>query len=135
MRSNTINTARRIQRAQVVNGIFPNMLPMMVLLWARAKTSVVKIGETLDRYGSPKGEYMSPADTSFDARSLPPGKLADPYSQYKVIKEFEIVAEKVAPAFGKDGGGVQIRAKIPEIENGFATVIELIRFGYLGEKK
>lgn len=99
------------------------------------QTSVVEAGTTLDRYGSRRGEYMSPADTPFESRSLPPGKQAEPYEQYPVLKKFTVVKEDIAPAFDMSGGGVQLRAQIPEVQNGFANINDLIRFGYLKDPK
>lgn len=52
-------------------------------------------------------------------------RQADPYEQYKVLKLFTVVREEIAPAFGKDGGGTQLRAQIPEVSKGFATIDEL----------
>jgi hypothetical protein len=99
------------------------------------QTVTIKEGATLDRYGQRGGEYMSPAGTSYEARALPPGKQADPYEQYKVLKPFTVVQEKIAPAFGQDGGGVQMRAVIPEVQNGNATINDLIKHGYLKDPK
>ncbi|MCS4511923.1 TNT domain-containing protein, partial [Xylophilus ampelinus] len=91
----------------------------------------IEPGKTLDRYGSRNGEYMSPAGASFEERALPPGKQADPYEKYTVAKPFTATQEVIAPAFGQPGGGVQIRAKIPEKPEGYANINELVRFGYL----
>jgi hypothetical protein len=99
------------------------------------QTVTIKEGATLDRYGQRGGEYMSPAGTSYEARALPPGKQADPYEQYKVLKPFTVAQEKIAPAFGQDGGGVQMRAVIPEVQNGNATINDLIKHGYLKDPK
>jgi filamentous hemagglutinin len=100
-----------------------------------AQTTSVKVGTTLDRFGSRYGEYLSPAETPFEQRALPPGKQADPYEQYKVLKDFTVVQEKIAPAFDQPGGGTQLRAQIPEVMNGFANINDLIRFGYLKDPK
>jgi hypothetical protein len=96
-----------------------------------SNTTTIEVGNTLDRYGSRNGEYMSPVDTPLEQRALPPGKQADPYEQYAMLKPFTVVEEKIAPAFSQPGGGVQMRAKIPEIQNRFATIDDLIRYGYL----
>jgi len=96
-----------------------------------ARIDTVKIGETLDRYGKRDGAYMSPASTPFAQRSLPPGKLADPYEKYTVLKPFSVTSEKIAPAFNQTGGGVQLRAMIPEVQNRYATVDDLIFFDYI----
>ncbi len=95
-----------------------------------SRTSTIEQGRTLDRYGSRSGEYLSPVNTPLEQRALPPGKQADPYEQYSVLKPFTVVEEKIAPAFNQPGGGVQMRAKIPEVQNRFATIDDLIRHGY-----
>jgi hypothetical protein len=99
------------------------------------EVTTVKTGETLDRYGYRNGEYLSSAGTPYEARSLPPGKMADPYEQYPVLKPFVVVKEQIAPAFDQRGLGFQMRAQIPEVQNGYATVDELIRFGYLKDPR
>lgn len=43
--------------------------------------------------------------------------------------------EKIAPAFNQPGGGVQLRAIIPEVKEGYARIEELILFGYLKDPK
>ena len=77
--------------------------------------------------------YMSPAGTPLEQRSLPPGKIADTYEQYKVLKPFATIQETIAPAFGQTGGGTQIRAFIPEYLGGAepAPIKVLIKEGYL----
>ena len=100
-----------------------------------ARTTVIKKNDSLDRYGSRSGEYFSPAGTPFEQRSLPPGKQADPYEKYTVLKEFAVVQEEIAPAFNQPGGGLQLRAKIPEVQNRHANINDLIRFGYLNDPK
>jgi filamentous hemagglutinin len=100
-----------------------------------AQTVSVQPGEILDRFGSRRGEYLSPAGTSFEQRALPPGKRADPYEQYVVTKPFTVVREEIAPAFDQPGGGSQLRATIPEVTNRFATVNDLIQFKYVKDPK
>ena len=99
------------------------------------QSSTAKTGETLDRYGQRGGEYLSPVNTPYEARALPPGKQAEPYEQYKILKDFAVIKEEIAPAFGQRGGGEQLRAQIPEIPSRPATVNELIQFKYLEPKK
>jgi hypothetical protein len=99
------------------------------------QTVIIKAGDTLDRFGLRDGEYMSPAGTPYEARALPPGKRAEPYEQYTVLKPFIVVKEEIAPAFNQPGGGVQMRAQIPEVQNGFATIHDLILHGYLKDPK
>jgi hypothetical protein len=68
--------------------------------------------------------------------SLPPGKQADPYEQFQVLKPFSVTQEIIAPAFGQPGGGIQMRASIPEYEKGkmVAPISELLKHKYIGEK-
>ena len=99
------------------------------------QTVTVQPGVVLDRFGQRGGEYMSPAGTPFEARALPPGKQADPYEQYQVLKPFTVTKEEIAPAFEQTGGGIQMRASIPEVQNRFATINDLIKHGYLKDPK
>jgi hypothetical protein len=64
-------------------------------------------GETIDRYGPPKGKYLSPAGTPFPERSLPASSMGEPYYQYKVLRPLPVEESVVAPAFGEPGWGIQ----------------------------
>jgi Tuberculosis necrotizing toxin len=70
-------------------------------------------GEVLDRLGAEDGRYMSLPETSFEARALPPGSLNEPLLTMRLTGELPpntvIEVSEVAPAFGRDGGGLQIR--------------------------
>jgi Tuberculosis necrotizing toxin len=71
-------------------------------------------GEILDRFGSAKGEYLSPLGTPFPERSLPPSSLDGRdevlfgYHAYEVVKPFDAHVGSIAPAFGQPGGGLQV---------------------------
>jgi hypothetical protein len=69
-------------------------------------------GDVLDRFGG-DGKYFSPDGTPFEARALPPDSLGDPYQRLRLTGElppsWKIEVSEVAPAFGRDGGGLQIR--------------------------
>jgi Tuberculosis necrotizing toxin len=69
-------------------------------------------GDALDRFGG-DGKYFSPEGTSFEERALPPGSLGDPYHRLQLTgqlpPDWKIEVSQVAPAFGRDGGGLQIR--------------------------
>ena len=69
-------------------------------------------GDVLDRFGG-DGKYFSPDGTPFEARALPPGSLGDPYQRLRLTGElpanWKIEVSEVAPAFGREGGGLQIR--------------------------
>jgi hypothetical protein len=70
-------------------------------------------GDVLDRFGNEGGRYFSPDGTPFEARALPPGSLGQPYLRMRLAGElphnWKIEVSEVAPAFGRDGGGLQIR--------------------------
>ena len=103
------------------------------------ETKKLNVGTILDRFGSNKGGYfMSPMDSNgnpfaWEKRSLIPqsDKVADPsvqYHRYRVIKEFDVEAGEIAPAFEQPGGGVQYIIKGKDIQT-------LIYEGYLVEIK
>jgi hypothetical protein len=70
-------------------------------------------GNVLDRFGDDGGKYFSPDGTPFEARALPPDSLGKPYLRMRLTGElpegWRIEVAEVAPAFGRDGGGLQIR--------------------------
>lgn len=92
---------------------------------------MLPIGTKLDRYGNPGGAFLSPKGTAYDHRSLAPGSRADGYHTYEVINPLPVLEGKIAPAFGKPGGGTQILPRFPERVN----VAWLIKNGYLREVK
>ena len=67
-------------------------------------------GDTIDRYGNPSGKYFSPTGTPMEMRALPYNANLSIYTQYEVIKPFEVEASTIAPAFGKIGLGTQYRS-------------------------
>ena len=70
-------------------------------------------GNVLDRFGDDGGKYFSPDGTPFETRALPPDSLGKPYLRMRPSGElpegWRIEVAEVAPAFGRDGGGLQIR--------------------------
>jgi hypothetical protein len=70
-------------------------------------------GNVLDRFGDDGGKYFSPDGTPFEERALPPDSLGKPYLRMRLTGElpagWRIEVAEVAPAFGRDGGGLQIR--------------------------
>ena len=94
----------------------------------------VKAGDVLDRYGSPMGTYLAPSGTTYAQRALAPGSQANNFNQYEVVKPISVERSKVAPAFSQQGGGYQIQYFIPEVSKGPATVLDLLKFGYLRKK-
>jgi len=57
--------------------------------------------------------YYQPDGTPFEARALPPDSLGKPYLRMRLTGElpegWRIEVAEVGPAFGRDGGGLQIR--------------------------
>jgi Tuberculosis necrotizing toxin len=69
-------------------------------------------GDVLDRFGGENGKYFSPDGTPFEARALPPGSLGQPYVRMRLgdlPPNWKVEVSEVAPAFGREGGGLQIR--------------------------
>jgi len=70
-------------------------------------------GSQIDRLGDPSGGFLSLPDTPFEQRSLPPSNLRAPYSIYELTGDLpagaRIEVSEVAPAFGRPGGGIQVR--------------------------
>jgi hypothetical protein len=64
-------------------------------------------GETVDRFGFGRGKFVSPTGTPTEMRSLRPGTKNLPYSNYRIIKPFEVDAGGIAPAFNQPGLGTQ----------------------------
>jgi hypothetical protein len=96
-------------------------------------------GERLDRYGSPYGGFLAPADTAYSARSIPPSSLDDSpgftcnYHTYRVLKAFRAEAGPIAPAFGQPGLGLQylLLSSLLPGHPAQASVYWLIGHGYL----
>ncbi|MET0854950.1 MAG: glycohydrolase toxin TNT-related protein [Microterricola sp.] len=74
---------------------------------------VAHYGDTLDRFGRDSGDFLAFPETSFEARSLPPSNLRDNYSVFQIANDlpdgYRIEVSEIAPAFGRDGGGLQVR--------------------------
>ena len=72
------------------------------------------VGALIDRYGGPGGDFTAPRGTPYKMRSLPYYKNQNVYHIYRVIKPIENVkAERIAPAFGEPGGGIQYKLPAP----------------------
>jgi hypothetical protein len=85
----------------------------------------------VDRYGSPSGKFLSPADpdsASFGARALPYDEhdpTATKKHRYKVLKAVPVQIGKVAAWFDESGGAVQYMTE--------KSVQQLINEGFLEE--
>jgi hypothetical protein len=100
----------------------------------------------VDRIGHPGGEYLAVMENgipaTFEQRSLPIGALDKPYHQYTFVDDaadlinrdgVTIEVSRVAPAFGRDGGAIQMRLYETD-DTGKPSVLsvkELLRRGYL----
>ena len=85
----------------------------------------LSIGTIIDRYGPPTGGYLSPVNTSFAERSLPPTSASAGHYTYEVLKPLPVDAGPAAPAFNQPGSGTQYQ--LPSR----TSVNDLIKSGYL----
>ncbi|HEX5769636.1 MAG TPA: TNT domain-containing protein [Nocardioidaceae bacterium] len=98
-------------------------------------------GERLDRFGPPEGRYLSPPETPYAERGLPPSNLdaTQPnfgYHQYEVLERFPAEVGYIAPAMSQPGGGLQVFVNgslIPEGAGQRVNVQWLVDKGYLKE--
>lgn len=77
------------------------------------KADVLKAGQELviDRFGSAKGRFVSPAGESIEARALAPDtdKTASNYHRYQVKGDINVESGTATPWFGEPGGAVQYK--------------------------
>jgi RHS repeat-associated protein len=66
-------------------------------------------GTQIDRFGSPRGSFLSPTGTGYSERALKPGTLRDDYYVYEVQRPLTVKAGEVLPWFSESGGGIQYR--------------------------
>jgi hypothetical protein len=59
--------------------------------------TMLAVNDEVDRFGSPNGNFLSPAKTAYDARALPYDKTKTEYYRYKVVTPFEVDAGKILP--------------------------------------
>ena len=69
-------------------------------------------GDKIDRFGGTTGKYFSPIGTPMEMRALPYDADILTYTQYEIIKPFEVEASTIAPAFGKIGLGTQYKSSV-----------------------
>ncbi|KAF2817354.1 uncharacterized protein BDZ99DRAFT_493191 [Mytilinidion resinicola] len=97
-----------------------------------AANMTLQRGTLLDRFGSERGNFMSPAGSPYAQRSLPPSNLdAAPgaefpwnYHVYEVEVPFVVLAGPIAPWFGQVGLGVQFQME--------KSVQRLVEGGWIG---
>jgi hypothetical protein len=74
-------------------------------------------GKDLDRIGGTGGKFLGVREdglpATFEERSLPISSLDQPYYQYRFTdnlpEDWKIEVSEIAPGFGRDGGGLQLR--------------------------
>ncbi|WP_028047832.1 TNT domain-containing protein [Cellulomonas sp. URHE0023] len=89
-------------------------VPGSRVLYSDPEEFVSVYGNQLDRVGGEGGGFLGiPPDVPFAQRSLPPTTLDDPLHQYaftgKLPSGVTIEVSEIAPAFGRPGGGIQVR--------------------------
>ena len=81
--------------------------------FSSAQEFTARFGADLDRMGRTGGDFMSFPGTPFEARSLPGSNLSSPYLSLRLTGDLpphlRIEVSEVAPAFGREGGGLQVR--------------------------
>ncbi|GAA1811062.1 glycohydrolase toxin TNT-related protein [Agromyces neolithicus] len=94
---------------------------------------IANYGDLLDRMGGPAGDFLSFPGTPFEHRALPPSNLSSPYFTYEFGGSMpagtRIEVSEIAPAFGRDGGGLQVR--ILDADGNPMPVDELLDRGIL----
>ena len=94
-------------------------------------------GKDLDRIGGPGGKFLGIREdglpATFEERSLPLSSLDQPYYSYRFTETlpegYRIEVSEIAPGFGRDGGGLQLR--IFDEEGVEVRVSELIDRGVI----
>jgi hypothetical protein len=71
--------------------------------------TVLAPGTLVDRFGPPRGSFLSPFGTSYGARALKPGTMRDTYYVYEVLRPLPVKDGVVRPWFGEAGEGEQYR--------------------------
>lgn len=76
-------------------------------------TVTLPAGDVLTRYGAPTGRYVSPDGMTFEQRALPSTTREGDFHVYRVARAIDGVQQgKIAPWFGRLGGGIQY--KLPD---------------------
>ena len=104
---------------------FETLAPHGGFLGGFRTSETLRPGMVIDRFGSRRGTFASPAGTPFSKRGLPPEAALRHKDTLRVLKPLDVEAGIAAPAFG---GGLGIQFKLP------ATVQELIDAGVLEVK-
>ncbi|TAE38111.1 MAG: DUF4237 domain-containing protein [Runella slithyformis] len=89
-------------------------------------STMLQRGQIIDRFGSTGGSYFSPQGTPTYMRALNYEPMGSP-AAYEVLKPFQVLESKVAPAFGKTGFGIQYKSYVSAQELIDAGIIRPIR--------
>ena len=60
------------------------------------ETKTLQPGTQIDRYRSNEGDFLSPAGTPFDQRSLPNSKANDTFQTFEVVKPLPVNSGEAA---------------------------------------
>ena len=69
--------------------------------------TVLEPGTRIDRYGENFGQYLSPAGTPFDHRSIPPSQEFDAVTEFEVVRPLPVADGPIAEWFDQPGNGTQ----------------------------
>ena len=86
----------------------------------------VPAGLLMSRFGALDGFLLFPADTSFEARSLPPAVIAQPLRGFVTATTLRFEVQRAAPWFGRPGGGLRFALTEPGV-----GIRDLVREGRL----
>ena len=135
---NSKSSVRQSTRAQMETsarlGVHPRWIkPNGDVLWppnngfsGSIRTEQLQKGQLIDRYGSPRGGFLSPAGTDFNSRALPANSVNSEFHTYRVVKPFDVDAGEAAPWFDQPGGATQYRLKNTNVQG-------LLDDGYIQE--
>ena len=84
-----------------------NQAPNNGAVLGSEKPAVLGVGDVIDRYGPPRGNYVSPEGTPYPSRGLPADSIGSGYHVYEVVKPIPVRSSLVERAFGELGGGKQ----------------------------
>ena len=66
-------------------------------------------GTLVDRFGPPRGTFLSPVGTSYSERALKPGTMREDYYVYEVLQPLTVKTGEIRAWFGETGNGTQYR--------------------------
>ncbi|WP_166784058.1 TNT domain-containing protein [Cryobacterium suzukii] len=107
---------------------FDGVVPGTRVTYTDASKFIEEYGSHFDRVGKTNGAYLGLVEdgrpATFEARGLPISSLRKPYSSYSFTPDAQaklsadgirVEISRVAPAFGREGGALQVRfLKAPE---------------------